>query len=98
MVNLHSQYFPYEDSDDIHLCDMESINGMALLKLFGLLHVMEVDTNQAEDFFSLAHDQGSANATYNHAKVHLGWTMSWKPPSEEQNDKKKNDQHKQTHK
>ena len=86
------------DSDDVHLCDTESINGMGLLKLFGLPHVMEVDTDQAEDFFSLARDQGSADAAYNHAMVRLGWTMSWKPSSEEQNYMEKNDQHEQPHK
>ena len=77
-----------EDEDDehdsnevIHLCDAECINGMGLLKLFGLPHVMKVDVAQALQFFALARDQGSADAAYNHAMLKLGWTIHWKPSS-----------------
>ena len=71
-----------ENSDSLlSLCDTESLNGMGLLKLFGLPHVMKSDPVKAEELFLMARDQGSADAAFNHAMMKLGWTQHWQPIS-----------------
>mmetsp|Transcript_21669 Transcript_21669/g.60143 ORF Transcript_21669/g.60143 Transcript_21669/m.60143 type:complete len:1116 (-) Transcript_21669:1122-4469(-) len=68
-----------DDDDQLSMCDTNSLNGMGLLKLVGLPHVMKANPVEADELFVMARDQGSADAAYNHAMMKLGYAQHWKP-------------------
>lgn len=74
------------NEEELSLCDTESMNGMGVLKLVGLPHIMKVDVLQAEELFIMARDQGNSDAAYNHAMMKLGWMTHWqkRPAGEKQ--------------
>lgn len=67
---------------DIHLCDSNCLNGMGVLLVLGLPLLVSQDLQAAEQYFQLAKDQRSRDATYNLAMLRLGWKVHYRPISE----------------
>jgi SEL1 protein len=66
------------DSGQILECDEVALNGLGLLHLMGIRGLLEVDIPTAEKYFTLAKEQGSADAYYNLAMMWLGWKTHFK--------------------
>lgn len=66
------------DTEVVHECDPGCLNGMGLLRLFGLPMIAAVDLHLAEEYFKLAKDQGNLDAAYHLAMMRLGWKTHYK--------------------
>lgn len=71
-----------DDSGQIVECDEVALNGLGLLHLMGIRGFLEVDIPTAEKYFTLAKEQGSADAYYNLAMMWLGWKTHFKTVDE----------------
>lgn len=57
----------------IFQCDHPSVNGMGLLYLFGIPHMIKPNLRTAVRHFELANKMGNMDAMYNLAMLKLGW-------------------------
>lgn len=69
----HQKKKRFKSQDGIPQCDPACLNGMGLLHVFGVPLAVDVDLDEAMEFFTLAKDMGHADAAYNLAMVTLGW-------------------------
>ncbi|CAB9508547.1 sel-1 homolog 1 [Seminavis robusta] len=68
--------------DSVTQCDPGCLNGMGLLHLFGVPLAVDVDLDDAIDYFTLAKEMGHSDAAYNLAMVTLGWKSHYVPLDE----------------
>ena len=82
-------------------CEANCLNGMGLLHVFGVPMSVDVDLDEAIEYFTLAKDMGHGDAAYNLAMVTLGWKSNYIPLDEamakhakdqEQREKMENDE------
>ena len=63
-------------------CEPNCLNGMGLLQVFGVPMSVDVDLDEAIEYFTLAKDMGHGDAAYNLAMVTLGWKSNYIPLDE----------------
>lgn len=63
-------------AEDISLCDKHSINGMALMNLFGVEGLVERNVAKARSWWELCKDMGDADCQYNYGMLRLGWMVT----------------------
>ena len=61
---------------EVSLCDKHSINGMALMSLFGVEGLVERDVTKARNWWELCKDMGDSDCQYNYGMLRLGWMVT----------------------
>ena len=72
----------FKQQDAVTQCEPNCLNGMGLLHLLGVPLAVEIDLDEAIEYFTLAKDMGHADAAYNLAMVTLGWKSHYVPSEE----------------
>ena len=62
--------------EEVSLCDKHSINGMALMNLFGVEGLVERDVSKARSWWELCKDMGDSDCQYNYGMLRLGWMVT----------------------
>lgn len=61
---------------EVSLCDKHSINGIALMNLFGVEGLVERDVAKARSWWELCKDMGDSDCQYNYGMLRLGWMVT----------------------